>query len=118
MGLLPMLGLDFSYLYPAVRHMRGYHGNMGTGDQGTFPNGFVCLPSFYFSLFSPQPFSLGFLMAHCPESTNLLGTAHSPVLHWPLAWARMSPEGLGGLWLCGSLGDRSCPGGTGWGHRL
>ena len=113
-----MLGLDFAYLDPAVRHMRGYHGNMGTGDQGTFPNGFVCLPSFYFSLFSPQPFSLGFLMAHCPESTNLLGTAHSPVLHWPLAWARMSPEGMGGQGLSGSQGDRSSPGGTGWGHRL
>lgn len=51
------------------------------------------------------------------ESTNLPDTAHSPALQQPLAWARMSPEGMGGRWLSGSQGDRSIPGGMGWGHR-
>lgn len=63
-------------------------------------------------------FSLGFLRAHGPESTNLPGTARSPARQQPLAWAQRFPEGTGGQWLSGSRGDRSSPGGTGWGCRL
>lgn len=114
----PIFEHDFVFLDPAVILVRGCRDNTDSGGQGTFPHGLACLPSFYFSSFSSQPFSLGFPRAHDPESTNLLGTAHNPALHGPLAWAQMFPEGMGGQWLSGSQEDRSSPGGTGWGHQL
>lgn len=66
--------------------------------------------------FSPQPSSLR--NARGSESTNLLGTVHSPAPQWLLDEAHMSLEDMGGQWLSGSQRDRSGPGGTSEGLEL
>lgn len=72
----PRVDLDF----------QGIALTMARGQALTLRN--FLLPFLLF-LFSPS-LSARLPEGSCPEFTNLLGTAHSPALQRPLAWARRS----------------------------